>query len=237
MARKPQSRRWRIARRVFRWFRIVVLLLVLAAIIGAVWLNHVGLPDFLKERLVAELRSRGVSLQFTRMRLHWYRGIIADDVRVGKPAETNAPQFSATQAELLIDGGALLDRKLQLTGLALRGGRMTLPVWGTNDTPRELVVEKIGGELRFSPPDQWELANLHAEAFGVKLLLAGTVTNASALQKYKFARKTPPDDKSAAAFWHELIAKLEQSVFEAPAEIVGKINGDARDPGSFRASI
>lgn len=236
MARKPQSRWWRISRRVFRWCRIGVWLLVLAVIIAAVWLNRVGLPDFLKEQLVTELRSRGISLQFTRMRLHWYRGIIADNVRVGKPADTNAPHLSATEAELLLSGNALLHRKLQLTGLALRGGRMTLPVWGTNDAPRELVVERIGGELRFAPPDEWELQNLHAEAFGVKLLLGGAVTNASALQRIKLTRK-PRQEKTAAAFWYDLIEKLERSQFEAPAEIVGRVYGDAQDPASFRASL
>jgi hypothetical protein len=236
MAARPKRSHWRTARRVFRWFRIAVWLLLLAVVIAAVWLNRVGVPDFLKERLVAQLRSRGVSLQFTRMRLHWYRGLIADNVRIGKPADTNAPQLSATEAELLVNGRALLQRKVQLTGLSLRGGRMVLPVWGTNDTPRELVVERITGELRFAPPDQWELDNLHAEAFGVKLLLAGAITNASAFQKIQFARK-PLQERTAAAFWYDFIEKLERSEFESPAEIVGKVSGDANDPGSFRATV
>ena len=66
---KPRRRFWRIARRLFRWCRIVVWLGVLALLILLLWLHNYGLPDFVKQRLVFELRARGVELRFTRMRL------------------------------------------------------------------------------------------------------------------------------------------------------------------------
>ena len=105
---------------------------------------------------------------------------------------------------------------------------MILPVWGTNATPRALVVDKIHGELRFTPPDGWELAGFQAQAFGVKMILGGSVTNASEIRKLKLSRTRPANDKSAAAFWYDFLAKLEESHFEAPAEIAGNIDGDAK---------
>ncbi len=237
MPPKSQSRFWRWTRRVFRWCRIAVWLVVLVAIIAAVWLNRVGLPDFLKDRLVAGLRERGISLRFTRMRLHWYRGLVAENIHLGQPANPNAPHVSAIEADLRLDGRALRSRQVQLKGFGLRGGRMILPVWGTNATPRELAVEKISGELRFSPPDEWELADFRAEVFGVKFHLAGTVTNASAISQLVPSHQGPARARSAEAFWHDFLTRLEASQFDAPTEIVGRIHGDAKVPGSFRASI
>ena len=80
MAPRVQRRSWRIARRLFRWCRITVLLVLLGVVISGIYLNQVGIPDFIKQPLLAKLRARGVELQFTRLRLRWYRGIVAEHV-------------------------------------------------------------------------------------------------------------------------------------------------------------
>jgi len=67
----PKQVFWQRFRRCFRWCRITLLLFVLLFLGSLVYLNRVGLPEFLKARLVSELRARGVVLQFTRMRLRW----------------------------------------------------------------------------------------------------------------------------------------------------------------------
>ena len=74
----PRGRSWRVVRRLFRWLRIAVVFSALGAVLLTVWLNHFGFPDILKEQIVAALRERGLDLQFTRMRLLWSRGIVAD---------------------------------------------------------------------------------------------------------------------------------------------------------------
>jgi hypothetical protein len=79
---------WGKCRTVFRWCRLAVWLLVLAGLLGGIWLNRVGFPDFLKARLVAALSERGVQLQFSRMRLSLVRGLVADDVQIGGGSQT-----------------------------------------------------------------------------------------------------------------------------------------------------
>jgi hypothetical protein len=130
----------------------------------------------------------------------------------------------------------LLRRQIDVEGVALRGGRVTVPIWGTNDQPRELVIEKVGGEVRFLPNDQWELSSFRAETFGVKLLLGGTVTNASAVRNWKLAR-AKPKAKTPEAYWYDLVSKFEQTKFEAPTEIIGTISGDARRLQTFHANV
>ena len=85
---------WRKCRITFRWARLCVWLLVLAAIGAFLWCNRVGLPDFLKARVVATLRERGVGLEFSRMRLSLVRGIVAENVRAGTgPTAGGAAQW------------------------------------------------------------------------------------------------------------------------------------------------
>ena len=78
---------WRKCRTGFRWFRITVLFAVLALVCALVWFNRIGLPDFLKRRLVETLQTRGIELEFTRMRLNLVHGLVIENVRLGH-AET-----------------------------------------------------------------------------------------------------------------------------------------------------
>jgi hypothetical protein len=113
---------------------------------------------------------------------------------------------------------------------------MTVPVWGTNDRPRALAINRVNGNLRFLPGDRWDLNNLNAEAFGVQLRLGGSVMNASEIRHWKIGREKPKE-KTPQAFWHDLVHQFEQTTFEAPTEIVGTIQGDARELHTFRANI
>ena len=81
MAFSRLRRLLRPARRVFRWTRICFWLVLLAGISGSLWLHLRGLPEPVKARLQAELRARGINLRYDRMRLRWYRGIVAEVLR------------------------------------------------------------------------------------------------------------------------------------------------------------
>ncbi|HWN94439.1 MAG TPA: AsmA-like C-terminal region-containing protein [Methylomirabilota bacterium] len=233
---KSGSRFWRVSRRVFRWFRITVLFTLLGLLLLALWLNHFGFPDLAKEHLVAALRERGVDLQFTRLRLLWFRGIVADNIHFGKAGDPRGLRASATEADLHLRVRPLLRRQLDVEGIVLRGGRMVVPIWGTNDTPRELNLEKINGELRFRPNDQWDLSGLTAETFGMKLTMNGTVKNASFIRQWKFG-SARPKAKTPQAFWHDLVWNFEQTKFDAPTIILGTVSGDARELQTFRVNV
>ena len=128
---------------LFRWCRLTVWLIVLTLIVLALWLNHYGLPEFARDRLVLELRLRGVDLQFTRMRLAWYRGIVADNIQFALVGETNGLRASATEAEVHLNLRALLQRQINPEGVTLRGGRVTIPVPGTNEIGRASCRERV----------------------------------------------------------------------------------------------
>ena len=122
---------WRRCRVLFRQLRRVVIFAALVLACAVLWLNRVGLPDFLKRSLIETLHARGVELEFTRLRLSPGRGLVADNVHIGRTKKAGGPVLLLQQAQLQLDYRALLHRQLQINGLALRQGKF---VWSFSPT-------------------------------------------------------------------------------------------------------
>ena len=188
-----KGRGWRRCRAAFRAFRIGVLVLVLVLVAAGAYLNEVGLPDFLKRPLLADLRARGVDLQFSRLRLRWHRGVVAEDVRFGSAAqESNAPSSpSLKEAQVKLDHESLARFRFRIDALILEDGRLWWPVPETNGPPRGLEATNIQAQLRFLTNDQWELDHFTASFAGARVELSGSVTNASRLRDWKIFQPRP----------------------------------------------
>ncbi len=228
---RPRDRRWR---RYFRRFRILLLLGVLAVVGLLIYFNQVGLPEFLRRPLLAGLSDRGLDLQLTTLRLHFYRGIVAEGVKAGQRGEVAGPRFSAQEADLNLSWPALTRLQLAVSGVALRDGRIWFPIADTNQPGRELVVENIRADLRFRAGDEWSLEDFHAVFMGVNFSLAGSITNASALRQWPFLR----GERAARADLAQerlvqLADVLEQVRFTTRPEVRATLSGDARNLESF----
>src|SRR2546423_15373112 len=134
MVPRRKSRFWRICRIYFRRFRIAFWLLVLGVLAALIYLNQVGLPGFVKKPLIEKLRARGVELQFSRLRLRWYEGIVAENVRVGRAQHRLSPQFTLAKVQVRINPSALAKFRLQIDSLLLRGGRLSWPIVQPNES-------------------------------------------------------------------------------------------------------
>src|SRR5213076_1976372 len=134
---------WQRLRRFFRWCRIGLLSFLLLLLASLTYLNRVGLPEFLKTRLVAELRARGVVLEFTRMRLRWYHGLVAENVSLGRADDPAGPHLSIGEADLKLDRAALHQLRFQVNSLLLHDGRLVLPLVSSNEPPELFIVDNI----------------------------------------------------------------------------------------------
>src|SRR5262245_44808895 len=132
MAEKTPSRFRRRLRACFRWCRITVLFALLLLIVGLIYLSRSGLPGFLQRPLLAELRERGIDLEFRRSRLRWYRGLVADDVRFGHADSNAVADFRARSADLMVEWPALLRAKLVINRIAILQGQIAINVGETN---------------------------------------------------------------------------------------------------------
>lgn len=230
---------WPLVRRLFRWFRICCLLVVLAAVVLVIYLNQVGLPDFIKNPLLAEIRDRGIELQFDRMRLHWYRGIVAEKVNLGRARERFAPQLFIEEVTVKLNEPALRDFRLEVDSLHLRGGRLVWALVVSNEPPYRLALDDIQSEVRFPPHEQLELAQFQARCLGIKFKAAGTITNAPYLRQWQRRRASgaPPSSPLWPRQLRQLAQTMEKIHFTATPEMFLTLHLDARDTNQFAADF
>jgi hypothetical protein len=242
-----QSRFWRRLRLAFRGFRVTVWLLILALLGGLIYLNRSGLPDFVKRPLLENLRARGLDLEMSRLRLRFYRGLVAENVKFGRAQTAESPRFTAKSLDVKLNYLALAKRRLEVTAVVLNQGRLAWPVAdGTASTlrsiatedgpPRELAVENIHATLRLLPGDEWALDHFQAEFAGANLTLSGTVTNASAVRDWPFLQGKQPAGTMQRRLrrFAETLGKIK---FVTPPNLHLNIDGDARDPRSFTENL
>ena len=231
--RKP-SRFWRLCRIYFRRVRISVWLAILTFLGSWIYLNQVGLPGIIKKPLLEKLRAQGLDLQFSRLRLRWYEGIVADNVHFGQADEPFSPHLSSAEVGLVLDFKALTRLRLQINSLALRKGRLIWPLSETNGQTRQLTLDDIQTRLRFLPDDQWLLDDFTAAFAGARIQLSGMVTNASAARQWRFLSAQQPLPPGALHNRLRQVADaLEKTRFSAPPELHLDLRGDARDLQSF----
>ena len=238
---KPKPKKkgfWRLCRICFRGFRISVWLLILALLGGFIYVNQIGLPEFVKQPLLEKLRARGVDLQFSRLRWRWYQGIVAENVRFGKTDDPLTPQLAAAEVKVSLDHSALARFKLQVDALTLRQGRLVWPIAETNGHPRQLAVESVQTGLRFLPGDQWALDQFNAVFAGVHIRLSGLVTNASAVRDWEvFSAKHPAPPGTLQHRLRLLADTLEKIQFSGTPDLNLELRGDARDLLSFHLRL
>jgi hypothetical protein len=236
---KPEERRqkrgfWRTCRIYFRRVRIAVWLVILLLLGVLVYLNQVGLPGFIKQPLLEKLRARGIDLQFSRLRLRFYRGIVAENVRFGRAEESLSPRLTLAEVQVQLNHQALRHFQFQVDALRLRRGRFVWPLAVTNGALKELSIENLQCELRFLPGDQWALDDFKAGFAGADIQLSGVIANASSLRQWKIFEGGQP---AAAGAWEQRLRQfadaLERIHFSAPPQLRIQIRGDGRDPRSF----
>ena len=232
-----QTRRKHWTSRAFRACRYCLLGLFVLILGALLYFTQIGLPDFLKRRLQTELRSRGVELEFGRLRLQGYGGILAEGVTLAHAAAQSGPQFTAGEVVVELDAAAVWRLQLQVTSLQIRQGRLILPVIASNEPPDQLVVERVSAELRFLPGDCWELDRFQAESLGTHLDLSGTLTNASAVREW--SSRQPATAASSLWQWHlrRALRIARQVQFNRPPDLTLRLQGDARDPTGFTVEV
>lgn len=232
MAQPGKRSLWQTCRVYFRRFRIAVLLFILALVGALVYLNQIGLPDFVKKPLLAKLRDRGVDLQFTRLSWRLPHGIVAENVRFGGAGEASRLNLTAKELQVRLNYPALAKLRLQINSLLILRGVLTLAIGETNGPPRILSLENIQAKLLFLPDDLWKLQNFRVDFAGANIQVSGEITNASAIRNWKFSQgKQLPS--AARGRLNQLADVLDQMKFASPPEVRADVRGDARDLKSF----
>ncbi|MBI5772704.1 MAG: hypothetical protein HZA89_03050 [Verrucomicrobia bacterium] len=241
MPPRPKTSFWHKCRVTFRWCRILVWLLLLALVVAVIYLTQFGLPDFAKQGIVAELRVRGVDVEFERLRWRWFHGIVGERISLGRAGRAGGPQFAIAEAEVRLDHDSLKNFQFKVTSVLLRDGNFTWPLRVTNQPPRDFKLENITTELRFLPDDQWELNQFTGVCQGIRLRLGGVITNASKFRERKPVT-VPPTAPAAPGVTAEerlrdFVAVLERIQFAEPPELTLRLGADAAPGGAVEGNF
>ncbi len=237
---RPARSFWRTCRVYFRRFRITVWTCVLLVVACLLYLNQVGLPSFLKQPLLQKLRTLGVDLQFSRLRLRWYQGIVAENVRFGSTGNPNGGELTAREVQLLLNLKALARARLQIDQIVVGQGSLVLPLGGTNLSAGQLSVTNIQTHLRFLPDDQWALDHFKADFAGASIELSGIVSNASAVPQWPFFQGHAAGPATPGIWpgrFERVAERLDSIRFSSPPELRLDVRGDARDLQSFTVRL
>ncbi len=233
---KPARRRgWRIFFTTFKWCRITVLLAILVVVVLGLFLNRVGLPDWLEARVIEQFRSLGWDVSFSRLRLRWYHGIVAEDLQLQRTNTVSGPYLFIRVAEFRLNSRALQHLDLEADSVMLRGATLRWPLPGTNQPQRTFAIDDVGGELLFLPGDRWELKYFEGTLRGLHVGFRGEITNASTIQEWKLPAPAAAPGATPGAFWHRLLTEVEKIRFDARPELNVILDGDARNLRSFQA--
>ncbi len=225
---------WRKCRIAFRCVRFTVWAVVLLVLAAFGWFNYVGLPGFLKTRLVAALHERGADLDFSRLRLRLTRGVVCANVRIGGLQHSGVPVLTLREVQLRVNFPALLHRRLQVDSLVLHDGNFTLPLSPTNS----LALTNLQTELQFAADDTWTLDHFRAGLAGVNLSLGGQIAHASEVRSWKiFAGQTTGDHGGLQAALVNFSKALAQFHFQDRPQLNARLDGDARDVHSFTLNV
>ena len=222
---------------MLRGLRIALLLLVFAAIVTAFFLNKIGLPDFAKERVVEYLHAKGWNAEFSRLRLRWGRGIVADEVHVRRTNDWNGPHLFVQQAICGLDFGSWRRPKIEVRSFKIRGGRIIWLFRQQGESQPPFVLNNATGELYFEENDQWDLRVLNGELLGTDVRFTGRIVNGSLIREWRAGQKRRGPRRDPVALWEQIVRNVTQLRFGAQPELDGHFQGDAADFRTFEGNL
>ena len=225
---------WRRCRIAFRWCRITVWLVLLILVSGFYYVNQIGLPDFVKSRVLQTVRAHGIQLEFSRIRCRVIRGIVAENVRLGGVQPEVSPSFSIGEIQIRLDHHALLHRRLQVDELILHKGEMKWALSPTN----LLILTNIECHLSFETNETWLLEKFSADFAATRLSVSGRVVHAPELQNWPLFQARTTEHREPLQVQIKRISDVFNRIDLAGSPRFDlKINGDARDIASFNLGL
>lgn len=233
---KPRRTPWQRCRRGFRWTRITCLSLVLGVLLLLTWLRWVGVPDWVRLRVVHELAQRGIAANFKSLRFDWFRGLVAQDLRVAWGGATG-PRITIDEADLDLSPPPWPETRRLVRGLSIRRGTVRLPVLATNEPPGELRIDDLNAEVRFPAGDLWEVPRLSGHTLGIQVETHLALTNTAALRRRRTANAPKPDLAERMLFLRRLLREVEGWTLEGTPRLAVNLQADGDNPAASTGDL
>jgi hypothetical protein len=237
-----QRKRVRSFLTVFKWCRVVVLLVVLLVVAALAYLQFIGLPDFLKNPLLRALRQRGFDAQFASARLGWGPSIIIENAAFSPTNQASGPRLSAESTQLELNADALLHERLQVDSFQILQGGLHIPVSPTNEGP--LSLTEVNLSVKLTSNNVAFLRDCTAWSRGIRIHMNGEVHNFLSIRDWKFPlpfrpAPVPGIGPNPVPLTHRRTAwEILQTIhFTGTPELNLHFYADGRDENTLRAEL
>ncbi|MEO7297933.1 MAG: hypothetical protein ABI042_05075 [Verrucomicrobiota bacterium] len=211
-----------------------MLLLLALIIVGCgIYLNFVGLPDFLKRPLLTKLRGQGMQMEFSNMQWRWPDGIVVKNSSLTLLKPALKPKFSSDDARLDFDLGSLFTSHPWLNSITLQKGNLLWPLSKTNAS--NLVFSNITARINYPSPSDMRITQLEGDFHATRFKIDGVLTNFADAQAWPIFRSRPPE-KDRRGF-HKLRDALLAARFTGQPELILHFAGDAKVPSEITGAI
>lgn len=115
-----------------------------------IWLQTAGLPHTFYPQLTDAAARQGLQLDFSRMRLSLLEGLVLDDVRLRAIHLPQNNEVGVDRTAVSLNWRSLLQGKVELTSLDLRGAQLFLPIASEGGVIRAIRLTKARARLMLS---------------------------------------------------------------------------------------
>lgn len=218
-----------------RFIRVLLLLLLLILVGTVLYLHEKGLPESVKQRLVATLHQRGWDVHFSNMRLGLGTSVIIDQPSFRRLDPSFAVDVSASRTDIHLDPIKLLHGHINLSGARLIQGEFHLPLADTN--AGTLSITNVNISLNLLTNDTAELTRGRATFHNVNVVIEGTVSNYSALPAWPVFHKRAKTNRNLPARLAEFANALNQISFTESPRINLYLDADGKKPDALRSRL
>lgn len=229
---RPPSRR----RRIFRGCRKLALLCVWLLLCTIVYLNQIGLPDFIKDPLLARLAERGVAAEVSRLRWRWHEGLVAENLMLRPQGPEGGPEFHSAEASVRLDLERLLRGDVRLESVGVRNGQFSWVLTGTNDL-EALRLDAIDAEVAVMPDQSLHLQRFASRFRDLELEISGTLARAQALARPRDSNAPPQNLELLNRTLTQVASYLTNLQFSAQPALKLRFHADGADWSTLRADL
>jgi hypothetical protein len=166
-----------------RSFWLAVVLSFITVVWGLWYVSHRGFSHKWRQRVIAEVEKRGVTLSLGRLTLNPLQGLVAQDVRIWTSREkARALVIAINQVVLDINYSNLIHGEPFLNAAELHDATLSLPLGAASHSSRWLKVSRLNARLLFAP-HQLTLEQAEAWVRGMRISASGHVVNPEAFLK------------------------------------------------------
>lgn len=227
-------------RLIRRLFKLSLACMVLSALVYA------GSDSFSRqwrEFIVGQLAERGLHLDFERLLINPFGGLIAREVRVFSGPDRQHVLASVDKLNLDFDYGKLLEKMFVVDGLELSHASVSLPVEDNDGGQTVITLEDLNARA-FLREGVLEVRYANGLLSGIQLSLSGTLTlpgkKPDKESKLKLDSLVEDQIKALNAH-HQRIQKgldwLQRFKFASPPKLRLEVNGAVERPNELSARL